>query len=147
MVTEQMVDDEYNELRYRIRLVIHHPNMDPDRITEKLGLAPRHSATAGSVRKAPNGVILPGLHRTSSWSHSYRVEKNRHFFSEVMKMIDRLEPQKALLNEIAGSGGSICLIADLPGDVNIGSEFPWRDMARLADLHIDLGVEVYPEYN
>jgi hypothetical protein len=28
-----------------------------------------------------------------------------------------------------------------------GSDFPWRDMARLSDLHIDLGVEVYPEYN
>jgi hypothetical protein len=98
------------------------------------------------VRKAPNGVILPGLHRTSSWSHSYRVERHRHFFSEIVKIIDRLEPHKDLLNEIAGSGGSLCLIADLPGDVNIGSEFPWRDMARLADLHIDLGVEVYPEY-
>jgi hypothetical protein len=81
------------------------------------------------------------------WSHSFRVERHRLFFSEVVKRIDRLEPHKALLNEIAGSEGSICLIADLPGDVNIGSEFPWRDMARLSDLHIDLGVEVYPEYN
>jgi hypothetical protein len=62
-------------------------------------------------------------------------------------MIDRLEPHKALLNEIADNGGFISLIADLPGDVNIGSDFPWRDMARLSDLHIDLGVEVYPEYN
>jgi hypothetical protein len=147
MVTEQMVDEENRDLRYRIRFVIHHPDIDPDRITKSLGLTPHHSAIAGSVRKAPNGVILPGLHRTSSWSHSYRIERHRHFFSEIVKIIDRLEPHKDLLNEIAGSGGSLCLIADLPGDVNIGSEFPWRDMARLADLHIDLGVEVYPEYN
>jgi hypothetical protein len=147
MVTEQTVDDENSQLRYRVRLVIHHPNIDPDHITETLGLTPHHSAIAGSVRKTPKGTILPGPHRTSVWSHSYRVERHRHFFSEIAKMIDRLEPHKALLHEIDESGGSICLIADLPGEVNIGSEFPWRDMARLSDLHIDLGIEVYPEYN
>jgi hypothetical protein len=147
MVTEQMDDEENRDLRYRIRFVIHHPDIDPDRITKTLGLIPQHSAIAGSVRKTPKGTILPGLHRTSSWSHSFRVERHRHFFSEVVKMIDRLEPHKAFLNEIADNGGFISLIADLPGDVNIGSDFPWRDMARLSDLHIDLGVEVYPEYN
>jgi len=147
MVTEQMDDEENRDLRYRIRLVIHHPDIDPDRITKTLRLPPDSFAIKGSVRKTPKGNILPGLHRTSSWSHVFRIERHRHFFSEVVKMIDRLEPHKALLNEIADNGGFINLIADLPGDVNIGSEFPWRDMARLADLHIDLGVEVYPEYN
>jgi hypothetical protein len=147
MVTEQMVDEENSSLRYQIRLVIHHPDIDPDRITKTLGLASHAVAIKGGVRKTPKGTPLPGLHRTSAWSHWFGVDRHRHFFSEVVKMIDRLEPHKALLTEIAGGGGSICLIADLPGDVNIGSEFPWRDMARLADQHIDPGVEVYPEYN
>jgi hypothetical protein len=147
MVTEQMTDEEYSELRYSVRLLIHHPHIDPDRITETLGLTPHLSAIAGSVRKAPNGVILPGRHRTSVWSHSFSVERHRHFFSEVVKMIDRLEPHKALLHEIADSGGFMSLIVNLPGDVNLGSNFRWREMARLSDLHIDLGVEVFPEYN
>jgi hypothetical protein len=60
-------------------------------------------------------------------------------------MIDRLEPYKALRSEIAGSGGSIDLIVDLPGDVNLGSTLGWRAMARLSNLHIDLGIEVFPE--
>jgi hypothetical protein len=147
MVTEQMTDEENSGLRYRIRLLIHHPHIDPDRITETLGLTPHFSAIAGSVRKAPNGAILPGPHRTSVWSHSFRVEGHRRFFSEVLKMIDRLEPHKTLLHEIADSGGFMCLIVDLPGDVNLGSNFRWREMARLSDLHIDLGVEVFPDYN
>jgi hypothetical protein len=147
MVTEQMDDEENRDLRYRIRFVIHHPDIDPDRITKTLQLTPQYYAIAGSVRKTPKGNVLPGLHRTSLWSHSFRVERHRLFFSEIVKMIDRLEPHKAFLNEIAGSGGFINLIVDLPGDVNIGSDFRWRDMARLSDLHIDLGVEVYPEYN
>jgi hypothetical protein len=145
MVTEQSADEENSELRYQVRLLIHHPNIDPDRITEILGLTPHLSVKAGSVRKAPNGVILPGPQKFSVWSHSFRVEGHRHFFTDVEKMIDRLEPHKALLNEIAGSGGSIYLIVDMPGDVNLGSTLGWRYMARLSDLHIDLGIEVFPD--
>jgi hypothetical protein len=145
MVTEQSADEENSELRYKVRLLIHHPNIDPDRITEILGLTPQVTAKAGSVRKAPNGVVLPGLHKFSVWSHSFRVEGHRHFFTDVEKMIDRLEPHKTLLNEIASSGGSIYLIVDMPGDVNLGSTLGWRYMARLFDLHIDLGIEVFPD--
>jgi hypothetical protein len=147
MVTDRSDDEENSELRYRIRLLIHHPTVDPERITKTLGLSPQHSAIAGTVRKGPKGAILPGLHKTSAWSHSYRIERHRLFFSEIVKMIDRLEPHKALLTELADSGGYLSLIVDLPGDVNLGSDLGWRDMARLADLHIDLGVEVYPDYN
>jgi hypothetical protein len=145
MVTEQSADEEHNELRYEIRLLIKHPNIDPDRITETLGLAPQVTAVAGGIRKTRTGAILPGPHKVSAWSHSFRIEGNRRFFSDVEKMIDRLEPHKALLTEIADSGGSICLIVDMPGEVNTGSVLHWRYMARLSDLHIDLGIEVFPD--
>lgn len=69
------------------------------------------------------------------------------FFSDAVKLIDRLEPHKALLVEIEQSGGSVCLIVDLPGDTNIGDVFPWREMARLVAMRIDLGIEVFPEFN
>jgi hypothetical protein len=145
MVTEQSAHEENSELRYQVRLLIHHPNIDPDRITEILGLTPQLSAIAGSVRKTRTGTVLPGLHRSSVWSHWFCVEGHRHFFTEVEKMIDKLEPHKALLTEITGSEGSIDLIVDMPGDVNLGSTLGWRYMARLSDLHIDLGIEVFPD--
>ena len=69
------------------------------------------------------------------------------FFSDVTKLIDKLEPQKSFLIEIEQSGGSICLMLDLPGDTNIGSVLSWRDMARLSALRIDLGVEVFSDFN
>jgi hypothetical protein len=145
MVTEPLANDENSELRYRVRLLIHHPNIDPVRITETLELTPHLSAMAGGVRKAPNGAILPGPHKLSVWSHSFRVEGHRRFFVEVEKMIDRLEPHGALLTEIATSGGFITLVVDLPGEVNLGSTLPWREMARLSNLHVDLGIEVFPD--
>jgi hypothetical protein len=147
MVTELPTDEEDNGLRYSIRLLIKHPSIDPDRITETLGLAPHLSAIAGSERTTPTGTVLPGPHKVSVWSHSFDVKGKRRFFSDVDAMIDRLEPHKALLSAIADGGGNVMLIVHLPGDVNIGSTLRWREMARLANLHVDLGIEVFPEFN
>lgn len=138
-------DSELPEYRYRVRLLIRHPHIDPARITRALGLDPRHSALAGSARRAPNGAALPGVHKTSSWNHSFHVERNRHFFSDIEKMITRLEPHRSFLAEIIDGGGSIELIVHLRGTTNIGDTFQWRDMARLSALQIDLGIEVFPD--
>jgi hypothetical protein len=77
----------------------------------------------------------------------FLVERNRLFFADVVKLIDRLEPHKDFLHEIVSIGGRISLIVHLPGDTNIGSSFHWRDMVRLGDLRIDLGIEVFPNFN
>jgi len=146
MMTEQDPDEDQSDLRYRVRLLIHHPNMDPSRITKALGITPHLSVMAGGERRTRTGAVLPGPHAFSIWSYSFSVEGKRHFFSDVERMADTLEPHKDLLAEIDSSGGSINLIFDLPGDVNLGSELGWREMARLADLHVVLGIEVFPDF-
>jgi hypothetical protein len=147
-------DREYEEdfasnksLRFKIRLLIRHPTIDPDRITNTLQLTPHLSAMVGTVRKTPVGTILPGLHRDSVWSHSFRVERNRFFFSDAVRLINKLEPHQAFLVQLDESGGSTTLILDLPGDSNIGDVFSWHEMARLSALRIALGIEVFPEFN
>jgi hypothetical protein len=147
MVIDEWDFEKNESLRFKIRLLIRHPNIDPDRITRTLQLTPHLSAMMGSVRKGPKGAALPGLHKDSVWSHSFRVERNRFFFSDAVKLIDKLEPHRAFLVEIDKSGGSISMVLDLPGDTNIGDVFPWREMARLCDLRINLSIEVFPEFN
>jgi hypothetical protein len=105
------------------------------------------AAIAGSARETPAGTILSGVHKVSLWSHSFGVKGNRRFFSDVEKMIKKLESHKALLAEISNGGGTIDLIIHLPGDINIGDVFLWRDMARLSALQISLGIEVFPNFD
>ncbi len=71
------------------------------------------------------------------------------FFSDVVNLINKLEPHKTFLAEIVDGGGFICLIVELPRDDNIGSELSWHEMVRLGALKIDLelGVEVFPDFN
>ena len=147
MTITQVADEESDLFKYQVRLLIKHPTIDPTRITNSLGLSPNISAIAGSARQTPAGTTLSGVHGVSLWSHSFTVKGNRLFFSDIVKMINKLEPHKALLAEIASSGGSIDLIIHLPGAINIGDVFPWREMARLCALQINLGIEVFPNFD
>lgn len=144
-------DAEYlpsNEpLRYQVRFIIRHPTIDPDVITRTLQIEPTNSAMVGSFMKTPKGETLQGRHRDSVWSCSLRIAKNRYFFKEVVDLIGKLEPHKAFLVNLMESGGDASVNIDLPGDTNIGDSLPWREVARLGALRIELGIEVFPEFN
>ncbi|WP_342712191.1 DUF4279 domain-containing protein [Bradyrhizobium sp. B124] len=143
-MTEDEADDMQHMLRYTVRILIKHPSIDPARITSVLGLEPRYTAIAGGVRKTPTGIILSGVHKVSGWGHSYDVEGKRPFFSDVGEVLDKLESNKAFLAEISDGGGTIELIIHLSGEMNIGDTLSWQDMARLSALHVNLGIEVFP---
>src|SRR6266566_5787909 len=83
-------------LRYTVRLLIKHPNIDPAKITEGFGFEPKMTHVAGTPRKTLKGDPLPGMYKESAWSHSFRVERNRLFFQDVVKVIDRLEPAQGV---------------------------------------------------
>ena len=150
MVTDDQ--DEWDErikqsLRYGIRILIKHPTIDPSKITQVLGIRPNSTTMVGEPRKTPKGASLPGVYRESTWSHWFNVQRNRLFFQDVTKLVETLEPHKQFLHELADQGGTVDLIVNLPGDINIGDDFGWRDMARLVALRIDLGIEVFPDFN
>lgn len=133
--------------KYRLRLLIKHPNIDPREITTSLELMPNAFAKAGTVRATPTGTVLPGEHEVSMWSHWVEVSGKRQFFSGFSELMNKLETHKAFLAEIVLGGGSLALIVDLPGRFNIGDTLPWTDMARLCALQINLGVEVFPHWS
>jgi hypothetical protein len=144
-------EDEWDEkirqsLRYTVRLLIKHPHIDPARITDELKLFPDLSGMVGSPRTTPAGKAIQGVRTESVWSHWFRTERNRLFFRDIVKVVDDLQAHAKFLHEIVSGGGSISVIVSLPGDINIGDHFQWRDMARLSALHIDLGIEVFPDF-
>lgn len=134
----------YEQYEYSVRILIKHPTMDPARITRVLGEEPNHTCTVGTPRRTPKGTLLPGLHKESAWSMSDTFTGDRLFFADVAGVVDWIEPQKAFLHEIVEGGGEISLGFHLYGDTNIGDECPWQELARLAALHVELDVEVFP---
>ena len=141
----QEIDEEDQPYRFEVRLLIKHPRIHPDLITKRLGLMPHMTHLAGTPRKNPIGTPLPGVYRESAWSYSFRVDGKRHFFEDVAKLIDKVEPHARFLSEIADTGGTISLIVSLPAEINIGDTLPIQELARLSALKIDLGIEVFPK--
>lgn len=139
-------DPQNAERIYTIRLLIRHPTIDPALITARLGLTPNMTQTVGHERRTPSGTCLPGIYKHSVWSHVFRAERRRHFTKDIVPFLSRLEESGTFLRELTDSGGSVTFSIHLPGHVNIGDVIRWQDLHRLAALHIDLGIEVFPDY-
>ncbi len=144
MATESEADN--GPLRYEIRLLIKHPDIDPDSITSALGIEPHVSWRAGAPRKTPTGGNLPGVYRETAWSFSYRVEGSRRFSIDIEKTLERLVPHRQFLLGIVESQGQVTLIVNLPGDINIGSVLTLDALSKISELKIRFGVEVFPEF-
>jgi hypothetical protein len=121
--------------------------MDPALLTKQLGLRPQLSWLAGGRRETAVGEPLPGVHKLSTWGYMARVSNKRHFFESIIDLLVRLEKRAKFVSEVVNTGGQITLLLHLPGDANIGDVIGWRDLQRLGHLSIDLGVEVFPQFN
>ncbi len=97
-------DDPYPEeerrLRYSISLMIKHPSLDPARVSQELGIAPKHSWAAGEPRKTPAGTPLPGRYPNSYWVTSEVVRGERRFFDGAVAMLERLEAASDFIRSV-----------------------------------------------
>ena len=132
--------DEDYALRFRIGMRVTHPTLDLAPVLAPLGIIPMHSKVAGAARVGVKGQSLPGTYRLSFWNWS----GDRDFAAAAVRLADTLAPHRELFRTLEGSGGSVAISLALIGSNNIGATLSVRDTARLADLRIDLDIEVFP---
>jgi hypothetical protein len=133
-------------LKYRIVLMIKHPNMDPARVSMELGMQPTNSWRAGEERATPTGQRLPGVNPMSFWTSSEEAMGDGLFFEDVLDLVRRLGRSSEFISQIVDDGGSVSVVVQLPGGINIGDELDWLGLTRIAALKITLGIEVFPDF-
>ena len=71
-MTPQAVEDQITGESYifEFRLLIKHPNIDPELISQTIGLSPVSSWKRGDTRKTLAGTLLKGEYSESVWSFS-----------------------------------------------------------------------------
>jgi hypothetical protein len=143
-MTEQRPRHDEAALRFKLRLLIKHPTIDPDTITKQLDRVPNLTQRAGSKRKTPTGTELAGTYPVSAWQWSERFETD-DFGTAISHLIEQLQPRAALFHEIVETGGRTQLILDLPGARNIGSYVGSQTLKQMAELKLDFGLEVFPD--
>jgi len=142
----EQVDENYGY--FTIRLSIHHPDIDPQIITNELGLEPYMSWKANEKRINPRGVELPGLAIDSRWNHVFDFQNvdTRLFFKKLAEIINPLTPHRTFFKKIVNEGGRVCIGIHLPGSVNQGSNLSIEALQKLSDMNIELGLEVFPDW-
>lgn len=144
----QLVDSEPNSQHYafKIGLVIKHPHQDLRHISNLIEINSDSVRVAGAQRQTPTGRLVSDVYAENIWSSYNLVEDEKDFVSIVDRFLEHLLRFKESFIQIAATGGSCKIIVQLPGYLNTGLELRSASASKLAELQIDLGLEVFPQF-
>jgi len=143
------VDDSYSTRAWtRATLAIYPGDMDPEKVTQKLGLAPTSSQGKGEYE-----VFTPAGERmvySSSWLLSSEGEVlSKDLRRHLDWLLDRIEPVAAQLRELQQHPSMKMAVSCLWWSAfNEGGPTLWPEqMRRMAQLNLECGINVafYPD--
>ena len=114
---------------YAVSLRIWHPGVDAQVVADTLGLASH--PTAPSVQ--------------SFWRHQYDVPQDGECAAFIAAAAAALQPHAAFFEQLRSAGGRAEFFIGWFGDKNFGDTFRHTTLALLAELRIDVSVDVYPD--
>ena len=138
-----------SEYEFTISLRIRHPEIEPARITDVLGLQPQHSWKAGEPRRTPAGDDCAGEYRDSYWmvrlmdapqlsTTEVSVE------SVLVQIITQLRRAVAFLEQLRSEGGTSELSISLFARENFQLELSPDTMALLARMGLAVQLDIQP---
>ena len=93
---------------FRISLHVRHPSMAPEKITEALGIEPKHSWKAGEAPQTPKGTPLNGYRRATYWTVDVAAGRWPLDINEAIHdALKRLARYSSLLHQIRAEGGTV----------------------------------------
>jgi len=129
--------------KYVVSFRIHHPSMDPDLISSKLGLEPQHKWKAGAERKTPKGKPLTGVYEKSFCTFRLKHGKNIELADFLKGYTKKLHKNKRFLKSIRSTGGKLEYFIGWFTDKDSGEVFDLELLEQLVKLGIDLSLAVY----
>ncbi len=137
-----------SDYTYSISLRITHPNIDPGKITDKLGFEPFRKWKAGENRMTPVGTLLEGENKESYWAadmHNEKKLKSTDVYMEdyLVELNNRLKSQKSYFAELIATGGCIEYFIGWFSADNVGLTLNTELMKQTAELGIEIGLCAY----
>ena len=130
---------------FKVSLSIRHPTIDPGDISRALSLFPSRQSKVGDQRVTPTGTRLEGTYQFSSWGHEFDASGVADLTEFLPSLIERLKPHASYFSALGCEGGSVELFCGIFADGNWDESFHHTLLRRLADMAIDLRLDVYPK--
>jgi hypothetical protein len=126
-----------------------HPSIDPEEITRRLGMQPSMAAMAGSPVVNMYGEEVPARHRESRWTLDHyfvpcpRESESDDISSAIGELLTVLERHADFVLRVADDG-RVAISIQFNGAAHHGIALPPDLLRRMAALHINFGMEVFP---
>ena len=133
-----------NPYSYKLSLSVFHPEMEPSTMTTALGMEPDGAHRAGDPRRNSTGTLLGGVYDCSFWRHRFPTPDDSDLPGFLHRIAVSLQPHRSFLRSLRETGGDLELFVGLFAEgKNIGATISYDLMSILADLGIDVGLDIY----
>jgi hypothetical protein len=135
-----------NPYQYKISLRFRHTTADPADITLALGINPSRSWRAGEPRCTPKGRPLEGTWPESYWTAEVTEGQwpKTRLVEAISGLLDQFAAHKDFFHQIRLQGGKVELFVGWFFDGQGGDVFSHDLLCRMANLSIDLSLDIYP---
>ncbi len=135
-----------NPYWYKVSLRLSHPWLDPAEITSALRREPSRSWRAGGPRTPPKGQPLEGHNKDTYWTAVVVEAKwpSVSLSEAIDELIVQLAPHRDFLRRVRTESGTAALFVGWFFDEMMGDTFDCDLLARLADLGLDLSLDLDP---
>ena len=129
---------------YKVSLVIVHPTIDPQILTDTLNLQPRKCQRVGDPRTTPTGALLEGHYDKTYWSSPFTPPDDSNVETFLCRTAQKLRPHQLFFKHLRDTGGKLELFIGLfASGGNICATLPHDLLATVGDMGIDLGLDIY----
>ncbi|WP_391540471.1 DUF4279 domain-containing protein [Rubripirellula lacrimiformis] len=128
-----------NDYRYVASLYIDHPTVDPDAITRGMPIKPDRICRIGDPKRTPR----EGFYDRTHWSVKLQTPADGDVAEFLSMVFERLDSSRALLTELADTGGRAEIFIGLFADRCCDFEMPPTLLANLASLSLGLRLDYY----
>ena len=132
-----------NEYKYDLSLRIKHPHMDPNIICEQLGLDAKHKWKCGDQRRTPKGDMLNGKYQETYCNFQLAHKSDVALLYLISDTNLKLKNHADFLENLRSSGGVLEYFVGMYFDKCSGEIFDFKILGELAELKIDLSLDLY----
>jgi hypothetical protein len=130
-----------------IRLMFRHPDIDPAVITRELGVQPTLQRRVGEPIVGVDGKLRSPIHLSpeSTWSLVKKYSSGSKLNECVNDIVGILRNHPSFVRNLSSQRYGAAIIISLPGQFYFGGSIKADLQRDIAELGLDLGIEVFPE--
>lgn len=126
-----------------ISFCIAHPAMDPQEITDNVGIEPDISQGAGLPIISPQGQVIGGEYKHTKWCIRECEINDGDILDRLVALISFLDRRKAFFDALSKDGGEFSIFLNISKPSKVRLMIPTDSINKMAQLKIAFGFEIF----